>query len=327
MLKKTQGIALVSLALTLSQGVYADAQDNETVFNWAESNYGSFFSPGGQSTATADPWSYRYYPGTGVYLGINSADDVYVMGGSFGSSPSRVGSVSEFLAIINPTDQENQGNSDGNTTSAGSGACVNIDLPASGLTQVYAYSDSESGFSGSVTVQYELATDTRSRITTTSSLSSAGYSLSSVVTHVSEYRIENNYLYESRYVTETSTEGSFGSSTESETTTYSPEYLYGPVKQYCQGQSWTSASVQETTTTDGYTNSVYTSTESGIIASVNETVTVPAGTFDTVLITETESDGSSSKIWLSKLHGVFVKHESYDAEDGSTTVIEVQSLN
>lgn len=323
MLKRIQGVAVASLALALSQVANGDAQDNETIFNWAEGEYSSYFYPSGQATASLDPWSFRFYPGSGIYLGINQADEVYVMGGAFGDTPSMVGNVNQFLEIINasaPSESDN-------ATNNGSGNCVSVAMPASGLTQGYSFSDATSGYSGTVTIEYELVTDTRSRMTMNSSFAAGAYSFSSVMTQTSEYRIENNYVYESRTVSQTTRNMSTGSETTNETMTYSPEYLDGPVRQYCEGQSWSSASVQLTTTTSDHSYSSYTAAESGSVVSISEVVTVPAGTFDTVVLMTTDSSGNRSKIWISKQYGVFVKQEEYDAEDGSTVTLEVDTLN
>jgi len=64
--------------------------------------YRSYF-PGHPDTLTSGPFLYRYYAGTGVYLGVASghdtqyADGVYVMGGEFGAAPSRKGAVTDFI--------------------------------------------------------------------------------------------------------------------------------------------------------------------------------------------------------------------------------------
>jgi hypothetical protein len=53
----------------------------ECLFNWAEVNYPTLFSPSGSSTATWDVYTYRYYSVTNTYLGVSSADShVYYMG-------------------------------------------------------------------------------------------------------------------------------------------------------------------------------------------------------------------------------------------------------
>ncbi|MBB1489014.1 hypothetical protein [Oceanospirillum sediminis] len=328
MFNKSKGAALVSLALFFSYGAHGDAQDNETIFNWAEGEYSSFFAPGGQATASDDPWTYRYYSATGTYLGINTADEVYVMGGSFGSAPVKVGSVSEFLAIIN----NSTGN--GGTDTGGSGGCVNVPLPSSGTSTSFTITDEESGATGTMTITYNQVSNTRSVTTSTSKYSVTGFDSESSSVTTSDYRIDNGYVYESKVVTEATSSTPFGSFSDILTIEYSPEYLAGPALTYCEGQTWSSPSVQQTITStntlipgSGSTISENTDVESGVVEGVNVSVTVPAGTFNAVVLKETDADGSYSKSWISQSHGVFIKSESYDASDNTTTSIEVESIN
>lgn len=75
----------------------------DELMDFAERAHPEFF-PGHRATGFSSPFSYRFYPQTGVYLGVaieNSAyavNGVYVMGGDFGSEPVFVGLVSSFDA-------------------------------------------------------------------------------------------------------------------------------------------------------------------------------------------------------------------------------------
>ena len=75
----------------------------EELMDFAERAHPEFF-PGHRATGFSSPFSYRFYPLTGVYLGVaieNSAyavNGVYVMGGDFGPDPVFVGLVSTFDA-------------------------------------------------------------------------------------------------------------------------------------------------------------------------------------------------------------------------------------
>lgn len=66
-----------------------------TLFDWAERRYPEFFPSHRQDQSFA-PYVYRFYPETGIYMGV-AEDQVYVMGGPFGGQPLRVGRVSDFL--------------------------------------------------------------------------------------------------------------------------------------------------------------------------------------------------------------------------------------
>jgi hypothetical protein len=88
------------LIFSFSALVYADRDsDIDSIFNWAEMNYGNIFSfyphpPSAGNTIDIEPvpsqdtkrindfagysWHYRYYPDTKIYLGINDEDKVYL---------------------------------------------------------------------------------------------------------------------------------------------------------------------------------------------------------------------------------------------------------
>lgn len=79
------------------------------LLDYGQRQFAQYF-PGSPATQRLDPWIYRYYAATGIYLGVydGPADPlgVYVLGGPFGSEPLRVGRVSDFItpgASIVPT--------------------------------------------------------------------------------------------------------------------------------------------------------------------------------------------------------------------------------
>lgn len=97
----------------------ATTNEIETVFNWAENHFPELF-PNHQATQTINPWSFRFYPSTGIYVGVKD-DDLYVLGGPWGlESPTFVGKMPNVLAQIQST------NGNGNVP-----ACSNTaELPA-----------------------------------------------------------------------------------------------------------------------------------------------------------------------------------------------------
>ena len=106
------------------QSSFADeiTDDANKLLNWAQNTFKDLF-PSTQPTQTLEPWLYRYYPETGIYAGVNKNDqDVYVLGGSFGSSPKRIDSLTNLITQID--------NSGGNT---GIPACDSTKIPA-GIT-------------------------------------------------------------------------------------------------------------------------------------------------------------------------------------------------
>jgi hypothetical protein len=78
----------------------------DQLMNWAEDRFPQYF-PSHSTTELAAPFAYRYYPETGVYLGIVvgsgsglAMDAVYVMGGAFGNSPLYVGPMASFMTPV-----------------------------------------------------------------------------------------------------------------------------------------------------------------------------------------------------------------------------------
>lgn len=54
----------------------------DCLFSWAERNHAGLFAPAGAVSATSGPYYYRFYPGTGFYLGVSTADaNVYYLTG------------------------------------------------------------------------------------------------------------------------------------------------------------------------------------------------------------------------------------------------------
>ncbi|MCC7099607.1 MAG: hypothetical protein IT500_08460 [Rubrivivax sp.] len=73
------------------------------LMDFAEVRYPQYF-PSRQPTQSLPPFAYRHYPDTGVYLGVvvtagmgYEPMGVYVMGGTFGSSPQFVGPLASFI--------------------------------------------------------------------------------------------------------------------------------------------------------------------------------------------------------------------------------------
>ncbi len=92
----------IALCLTLIiQPVQADiVSDSEQIMNDAQQVYPQFF-PSSQTTLEFAPYRYRFYPSSGIYLGINQNDSgVYVLGGSFGSSEDYIDNTVNVIALL-----------------------------------------------------------------------------------------------------------------------------------------------------------------------------------------------------------------------------------
>jgi hypothetical protein len=95
------------------------ATDTERLLNWAETTFPQYF-PSHQGTQSIEPWLFRFYPESQVYAGVNKSDNsVYVLGGSFGVTPTRIDSLVNLMTQVN--------NSGGNGSIAG---CDTSTVPA-----------------------------------------------------------------------------------------------------------------------------------------------------------------------------------------------------
>lgn len=91
------------------QGVMAPASLEEVarqLLNFGEQNYPQYFRER-PATLSSPPFLYRYYPGTGIHLGVvvqpgmgYVLDGVYVMGGPFAPTPQFVGMLTDFITPI-----------------------------------------------------------------------------------------------------------------------------------------------------------------------------------------------------------------------------------
>ncbi len=98
--------AAAALETVLSPGSVADRA--RQLLDHAERQYPQWF-PDRLATASSPPFTYRYHPQTGIYVGVVVQpgmgyifDGVYVMGGPFGSVPLYAGQVQAFITPSGP---------------------------------------------------------------------------------------------------------------------------------------------------------------------------------------------------------------------------------
>ncbi len=83
-------------------GAASPADAIEQLLNFGEASYAMYF-PKHTDTLTFQQYRYRYYPDTGVYLGVadgtggTTDGGVYVMGGPFGTTPTYVGQLTSYI--------------------------------------------------------------------------------------------------------------------------------------------------------------------------------------------------------------------------------------
>ncbi|MDR4516638.1 MAG: hypothetical protein MRK00_04535 [Nitrosomonas sp.] len=95
-------LCLFGLVASFNPAHAATTNEIETVFNWAENNFPGLF-PSHQATQTIDPWLFRFYRATGIYVGVKN-DEVFVLGGPWGrESPTFVEKMPNVLALIQRT--------------------------------------------------------------------------------------------------------------------------------------------------------------------------------------------------------------------------------
>jgi hypothetical protein len=75
--------------------------------DWAEAHFPSQFPPAGKSSGFVAPYTYRYYPASGNYLGISTgAPDVavYLHGNITGGQVTRLAALREYTCTVRPQD-------------------------------------------------------------------------------------------------------------------------------------------------------------------------------------------------------------------------------
>ena len=286
----------------------ADAATVNALFDWAEQAYPVYF-PSRRTNQFAAPYTYRYYPETGVYLGVD-ADRVYVLGGPFGGQPLFVGLVNNLLPA-GPARPAGTGNgcwdldfmeTPGRHTVVESRSSTASGVVTSGLSQEWRVLGARS-FEG----QSRLATDT----TVTLSLPSGQVT-----------SVQRNTSYTSRAqnggVTIFGDEGSLttGAVASSFRTVFSPGWTdnqYVMVPGQTDVQNWTG-----TSTAQGRTSPLQGGRTIRFVA--RETITVPAGTFETCRFEQSQSSSPTPlTTWIAVGWGVPVQLRSGTGAQATTT--------
>ena len=79
--------------------------DANSLLNWAELTYPSSFE-GPQPNRTLDIWTYRYYPKTNNYLGVNTSGDVLWLQGTATGTYNNIqmGKLADYTCLVYPSD-------------------------------------------------------------------------------------------------------------------------------------------------------------------------------------------------------------------------------
>ncbi|MGV6825431.1 MAG: hypothetical protein ACWA5Q_00495 [bacterium] len=195
------------------------------------------------------------------------------------------------------------------------GGCVNVPLVSNGTIVNWTISGTTGGFpvNGFIETEYVTVSDIQAETDTNSELTSQGVTTEEMSTTIQKYAINNNLLYLNSIDVDSSVT-IMGFSVDSNVSLVNnPAQLQGAAKEFCQGQTWNSPSVEQTVNTDGLVVVSNSTSHTGKVLSLNESVSVPAGTFSTVVVETDRSDGTRTKVWIDKATGVTVKQEDYDA--------------
>lgn len=180
--------------------------------------------------------------------------------------------------------------------------CVAIGAPKPTLNFTYRYADTST--SSDYTNRWDQFSPTGSRLITTRTGANAGQS-----TYVSKHQVANDV-----FVLEASTAvGTDGGGTFNNSMTYTPGAIGDPAYKACEGTTWKIAPVNATMTSLQGSFSMKTDPGTMTIIKIHESMTVPAGTFDTVHYMKTMNSGRGQLVdefWKSIEHGVTVKRNS-----------------
>jgi len=331
--------ALRAKALAVSATSVSTAEAARQLMDFAEGSiYASYF-PGHPATQSLPPFLYRYYPSTGIYLGVaagnnpNYPDGVYVMGGAFGASPRRVGAVTDYVTLVDTSGGGPTGPNNGCYDLAlmdTAGTRIILDMQYSGDLTGTQHLDSTvgnvTGFEGN-----SLAREVSAR--TTGSGTSSGQAVNFDLDLKSYQRRSGD-----AEVTEYGTLLVSGTVQAGITGSLSTKIVWNPPvvnKQYglALGQSYSlsrtgksSSSImfgaQSLPSTD--TNLSYTDTVKYVS---REQVTVPAGTYNTCRFDTSTSTGSSvSTSWVIVGYGIPVKSIDTNASGVVTQTGQATSI-
>jgi hypothetical protein len=327
---RAQSAALAPMAVSATEAA-------DQLMNFAQSTFPGFF-PGNKSTQSAGPFAFRFYPETGVYLGVVvsataglNLHGVYVMGGAFGNAPVYVGPLTQFINV----DIGGGGNPGG----TGNG-CYDLDLADTQGTHMqvaYQYLGTLTGtqtvdtlIGGMTTFQGNSARE--ATITTTGTNIASGFAVDGTFT-LKNYNRRTATAEMTQYGTVMSGSGSSQGMTVNMnmTSVFAPPFLD---RQYALGigETYTASQTINTSgsiSTMGFTQPISGSSTSTVSTKYvgRETITVPAGTYSTCkLETTTSGSGSASTLtsWVIVGKGITVK--SVMTDGGTTQTIQATSV-
>jgi phosphatidylethanolamine-binding protein (PEBP) family uncharacterized protein len=142
------------MAATARAASVATVPDATALMNWAEAAYPSLF-PGPQPDNTSvAPYTYRYYPQTGNYLGV-AGSDVYVLGPvaslvapASGGGLYKVGVLADFACNVYPASCSSSFTVSSTAALAGGSLPATFTCDGAGVTMPLAWSNAPAGTAG-----------------------------------------------------------------------------------------------------------------------------------------------------------------------------------
>jgi len=276
----------------LAPGTLSAQEAAEDLMDVAEVRYYPYFK-GHATTQNSGPFAYRYYPVTGIYLGVVVSDgtpyklnDVYVMGGPFGAAPTYVGPLTAFL---NPVDLTSTGTDNGCDSPS--------DYASPGMRIVVARAFSSGSFVGTRTTDSTVGAmttfqgyPTREIDLTVTTTAQAGATSTGTIKSYGNLTGDGEFTSYGLTSSGTSLSQSSGWTTVSTgSTTWNPpsvdhQYRLAMGQSVAQTQTWTGVYTVSYSGAGapGPSTSTNTTTLRTITTYVGrETITVPAGTYET----------------------------------------------
>ena len=90
----------IALALSLAASLPVSAATPEDIFSFAATNFPLIFA-GPPSAGQFQQFNYRYFPGSGNYLAVSTAGEVFVMGPYTDGAIVAVGTTSDLDSEVN----------------------------------------------------------------------------------------------------------------------------------------------------------------------------------------------------------------------------------
>ncbi|MES2939008.1 MAG: hypothetical protein V4864_15080 [Pseudomonadota bacterium] len=309
---RAQSAALAPMAVT-------PAAAADQLMNFGESTFPGFF-PGHKTTGTIGPFAYRFYPETGVYLGVVVSASpglelygVYVMGGAFGGAPAYVGQLTNFINV-------DIGGGGGGGTGNG---CYDLSLAETQGTHMqisYQYLGDITGNQTSDTLVGGMTTfqgyQARETVVTTGGTNvSGGVSVTSNFS-VKNYGVRSGTAEMTQYgdILSGTSATSGITSTMNSTSVYTPPFVD---QQYslAVGQTYTSSQTLITSGTVsvlGFSQPINSTTTTSMNLKYvgQETVQVPAGTYNACKMETTNTSNGTTTVqtsWIIVGKGIPVK--------------------